>query len=336
MKRNIPCSTLIAGAALAAAALAGDAQAQALALATDRPGTTFNAIGTGMAKAMTAGSKMNIVVRPYAGPATWMPLLDSGEVRLGVASANSVWQAYHGKGEVKKPLRNFRILRSGSGSLMLGFIVPAKSDIRTLKDLKGKRVASHFGGHVSIPASVAATLATAGYTWDDVVQVPVVGAVDGINAITAGRVDATWASLGQPQVREAHQKFGIRYLSMINTPEALQTFRKMLFPAVQYAVAPINASPGVEPDTTLITYDAYLVGHKDLPAEQVNALLGALWDRTDELMKGHRGLSGFKRDRAVTDAAVAPYHEAAVAFYKSKGVWNDAADKMQAQLLAGN
>ena len=221
--------TLPTAAALAVLGLAAGAGAQSLALATDRPGTMMNAVGSGVAKVVSAPGRLNVAVRPYAGPTAWMPLLDGGEVQLGVLSSNSAWQAFNGAGEVKQPMRNMRLLRSGTGSLFLGFIVAAKSPIRTVQDLKGRRVSSDFGGHVSIPSSIAATLATAGLKWSDVTPVPVVGANDGVEALVAGRLDASWASLGMPQVREAHAKIGIRYLSLPNSPEALATWRKITF-----------------------------------------------------------------------------------------------------------
>src|SRR5690606_38201654 len=127
------------GAALTSAAVtAPDARAEVLALAADRPGTTFNSVAAGIAKVVDDAGGTKLLVRPYAGPAAWMPLLNKGEVQLGAVSASSAWQAFNGKGDVKTPLTNVRILRSGQGSLMLGFIAAAKSDIRKIEDLRGK------------------------------------------------------------------------------------------------------------------------------------------------------------------------------------------------------
>ena len=335
MKISLKILALTAiGATLAlAAAPAPDARAEVLALAADKPGTTFNAMASGIAKVVDESGAANLLVRPYAGPAAWAPLLDKGEVKLGAISAISTWQAFNGKGEIKTPLKNIRILRSGEGSLMLGFIAGAKSDIRELKDLRGKRVSSNFGGHIGIQSSIQGELAIAGLTWDDVKPVPVVGANDGIDALVANRLDVTWASLGQPQAREADVKIGIRYLPIPNTPESLKTLRQKVFPAAQIVVAKKGTVPGLEDDTPMLSYDAYLVANKDLPDATVTKILTALWDKTDELVKVQRSLAGFAHKAAVTDAPVAPYHPAAVAFYKSKGLWDAAAEQRQQDLL---
>ena len=327
-------ATVAAGAAVAAVTLsAGAARAEVLAFAADKPGTTFNAMASGMAKVVDEAGGPKLLVRPYAGPAAWAPLLDKGEVKLGAISAISTWQAFNGKGDIKTPLKNFRILRSGEGSLMLGFIAGAKSDIHTIKDLRGKRVSSNFGGHIGISTSIEGTMAIAGLTWKDVTPVPVVGANDGIDALVANRLDATWASLGQPQAREADVKIGIRYLPIPNTPEALGILRQKVFPAAQIAIAKKGSVPGVEEDTPMLSYDAYLVANKDLDDATVRKILTALWDKTDELVKVQKALSGFVHKTAVTDAPVAPYHPAAVAFYKEKGLWNAEAEERQQKLL---
>lgn len=335
MKTNLRSVLSIAvGATLAIAAHgARHAHAEVLAFAADRPGTTFNSIAAGMAKTIDDAGGPKLLVRPFAGPAAWAPLLDSGEVKLGAISAISTWQAFNGKGEIKTPLRNFRILRSGEGSLMLGFIAAAKSDIRTVKDLRGKRVSSNFGGHIGISTSMEGELAIAGLTWNDVTPVPVVGANDGIDALVAGRLDATWASLGQPQAREADVKIGIRYLPIPNTPESLAILRQKVFPAAQIVVAKKDSVPGVEADTPMLSYDAYLVANKDLPDDVVTKVLTALWDKTEELVKVQKALGGFTQKAAVTDAPVAPYHPAAVAFYKQKGLWTAEAEARQEKLL---
>jgi hypothetical protein len=326
-------ATLAVGAALTSIVVSAPARAEVLAIAADKPGTTFNSMAAGIAKVVDDTGGTKLLVRPYAGPAAWMPLLDKGEVQLGTVSASSAWQSFNGKGDIKNPLANFRILRSGQGSLMLGFIAPAKSDIRAIKDLRGKRVSSNFGGHISISASLEAALAIGGLTWKDVTPVPVVGANDGIDALVAGRLDATWASLGQPQAREADVKIGIRYLPFPNTPEALGILRQKIFPAAQIAIAKKGVAPGVEQDTPMLSYDAYLVANKDLSDATARKILTVLWEKTDELVKVQKSLAGFVREAAVTDAPVAPYHQAAVAFYKEKGLWDAAAEERQQKLL---
>jgi hypothetical protein len=336
---GVPFASRPAWAAIlftAAASLAAPfAQAQSLALATDATGTTVNTIGSAMAKVIAQGAGVNVAVRPFSGPDAWLPLLGRNEIQLGAISSFTAWESYAQQGAAGAPvIRNMRLLQSGSGSLYVGYLILARSDIKAVKDLKGKRVSSAFGGHSAVLNSIASTLAPVGLTWKDVVPVPVVGIVNGIDALVSGRLDATWAALGQPQVREAHAKVGVRYLSLENSPKALELVRKIAFPGAQLVTIPANAAPGVDGDTTMMTYDSYLVSTEQMSAETVRKVLSALWDRNAELVGTHRNLAGFTRDKAVTLSVVVPYHPAAVAFYKEKGVWSDAADKANSAAAA--
>lgn len=320
------------GYTLAAAPVA---HAQSLALATDAAGTTVNTIGSGMAKVIAQGAGINVAVRPFAGPDAWLPLLGRNEIQLGAISAFTAWESYAQKGAGGAPvIRNMRLLQSGSGSLYVDYLVLAKSGIEAVKDLKGKRVSSAFGGHSAVINSIGSTLAGAGLSWKDVTPVPVVGIVNGIDALVSGRLDATWAALGQPQVREAHAKVGVRYLPLENSPKALELVRQIAFPGAQLVTIPTGTAPGVDRDTPMMTYDSYLVATDQMSPETVRKVLSALWDKNADLIATHRNLAGFTRDKAVTVSVVIPYHPAAIAFYKEKGVWNEAAEKSNAVALA--
>lgn len=318
--------TLLATAAIG---LAGSvASAQTVALATDKQGTTFNTVGSAVAKVVSQNSDMNVIVRPYAGPAAWAPIVDSGEVPFGMMSSNSAYRAFSGDNEAGEAYQGLRILRAGGASLMLGFAVRDDGPVKSFEDLAGHRVSSDFGGHLSINNSLAASLKIAGYSWDDVSAVPVAGANDGLDALVADRLDATWASVGQPRAREADTQIGVRYLSVPDTPEAAEIYQDMVFPGARISVAEDGIAPGIHGDTRVLSYDSYLVAAADASDEQVAMILEALWENSGDLLDVHPSMGGFTNENAVTDAPVMPYHPAAVAFYKEKGAWSD---EMQAQ-----
>jgi TRAP transporter TAXI family solute receptor len=310
------------------------AHAQTLALAADRPGTTFNTVGSAIATVASKHAGLNVIVRPYAGPAAWAPVVNSGEVALGVMSANSAYQAFTGDNEQKTAFHNLRLVRAGGASLMLGFLVRANGPIKSYADLKGKRISSEFGGHLSIKNSLLASLKIAGYTWNDVTPVPVTGANDGIEALVANRLDASWASLGQPRAREADTQIGVRYLSVPDTPETEQIYQEIVFPGARVAVAEAGAVPGVVGPTRLLSYDTYVVAGKHVPDGVITRLLEGLWKGTEELFPVHSSLRGFTHEASVTSAPVIPYHPAAVAFYKQRGAWTEAVQMRQETLMA--
>lgn len=324
---------LLATALGAASLIAGAANAKTLIMATDRAGTLYNATGSGIAKVLTEHSKHRVVVRAFGGPDAYMQALNNGEYLLTAISSNSAWFNYHGKTRSKKKARNLRILRSGAGALRLGFVVYDDSDIKTVADLRGRKVTSDFGGHAAINPIVTATLAINGLTWKDVRPVPVTGALDSPRALGAGRVEAAWASLGMPVVREIHAKKKVRYLSVENTPSNLAELRRRVFPGVRLTNLPALKHLGLPAPTSLITSDSYLVTHKDADPAILTELLNALWNNTKELRKAHFSLKGFTNKAAATDLPVLPYHPAAIEFYRQKGVWTKAIDEANAKVM---
>lgn len=317
-------SLVLAGTAFAM--LTGAVHAQTITLATDAAGSTYNAVGSGFAKMIGDASALRVVVRPFGGPDAYMDQFNKGEITLATFSGSSAYLSYYGKNRAKKAYKNIRLIRAGNGGLFLGFIALADSTIKNVVDLRGKRVSSDFGGHAVIGRSVTAALASAGLTWKDVKPVPVTGANDGVAALKAGRVDASWASLGQPVVRELHAQKGVRYLGFENNEKTLSILRKMIVPGVKLGLVKANPKIGVPDAVHLITYDAYLLANKDVPEATVKAVLDALWGKTDELVKIHRGLSGFHNEAAVTEVPMVPYHPAAIAYYKAKGLWTKEAE----------
>lgn len=314
----------VTGAALTWSASA--ACAQTLSMATDAVGSSFNAIGAGISKIVTEHSPHRVVVRAFAGPDAYLGALQNGEVDLATMSSSTAYVAWEGKNKANRKYDKLRILRAGEGGVRLTFLVTASSGIKTISDLKGKRVTSNFGGHSVIPMSIAGALATADMSWKDVVPVPVTSSVDGIQALGSGRVDASWTSLGMPASRELHARSGVRYLPVEPGEKSLKALREHIFPGAQLAMTKADPSIGLPEDAHLITYESYLLAKPEMDEKTARAILQTLWDRTEQLNKTHPGLRGFSHANAVSDIPMVPYHPAAVAFYKEKGVWTKEAE----------
>jgi TRAP transporter TAXI family solute receptor len=307
---------------------AGVAQAQTMVIATDRQGSLMNRVGTAMAKTLTDNSDMRFVVRPFAGPDAYLDAHNNGEIKLAVITASSIYLEVTGGNKAKKKRTNYRILRAGPNVLRLGLIVRNDSPIKQVGDLKGKKLTSDFGGHSTLPHSIATGLDNGGITWDDVVKVPVTGVVDGIKTFGAGRVDSSWGAVGMPIIREIHAKNKVRFLSFDNSPAKLAKMREMMFPGLQLAHFPKPIPPlGIMGPTNLITYDTYLQASKDMDNATAKKITEAMWKGTDAFTKSSPVFRGFQKKAAVTLFPMVPYHPAAVEFYKAQGLWTDDAMK---------
>ena len=80
--------TAVAG--LLVTAVAADAQLpREVTLATNPPGTSYYAVASGLAKVVSGAAWFQMVVQPYTGTSTMLPLLNTGEVDFG---QNGYWQ----------------------------------------------------------------------------------------------------------------------------------------------------------------------------------------------------------------------------------------------------
>lgn len=319
--KTVVKAVVMAGAMTVAAA--GAANAKTLIMALDRAGTLFNAAGSGVAKVASEYSPDRVIVRAFGGPDAYMQDLNDGRYDFSTVSSSTAWFNYHGKNSAKKKYSNLRLIRSGAGALKLGFIVYADSGIKKLSDLKGKRVTSDFGGHSVIQPMATATLNVVGLNWNQVTPVPVTGALASPGALGSDRADAAWASFGMPAVQQINAKRQVRYLSYGDDPKTLAFIRKATYPGVRMTKAPPIKKFGVIGPTYLLTYDSYIVTSKNEDPKIVKAILEALWDHTKDLNKAHFSLRGFSHKAAATDLPMIPYHPAAIAFYKEKGLWTD-------------
>src|SRR3989442_1941782 len=149
---------------------------------------------------------MQMGVQPYTGTSTMLPLLNTGEVDFGLVNAVDMGLSYRGpnyKVGGRNPFPhapNLRLVMRGS-PLVVGLLVRKDSPIKTIQDIKGKRVTGEYPAHLAVWYSTFGRLANAGLTWNDVKVVPVPAVNDGVDALVQGRTDVTTHALNSAKVK---------------------------------------------------------------------------------------------------------------------------------------
>ena len=214
--------------------------------------------------------------------------------------------------------------------LSVSLVVKKDSLIKTVYDVKGKRVTGEYPANIAIWYHIYTALAGAGMTWDDVKVVPVPAVNDGVDALVQGRADVSNHAIGAAKIKEADTSVGVRYLSLDCSAQGEARVRKAV-PGYYLTIVKSGASTGVVGDTCVLTYDIYLVGHKALPGDVVQATLKAVWDNiascplAPAIQRLDAGAVGLRR-------CTIPYHPAAQEFHPEKGVWSTKMDEMQKKL----
>jgi TRAP transporter TAXI family solute receptor len=325
--------------------LAGAAEAQQLpksvTVGTNPAGTVFYALGGGLASVISSSAPFQAVIQPYTGTSTFLPLLDNGEIDFGVINAVEMNLAYQGAARFKVSGRNplphtpnTRLIMRGS-PLQVSLVVKKDSTIKTVHDVRGKRVTGEYPANIAIWFHIFTGLASAGLTWNDVKVVPVPAVNEGVDAVVQGRADVSNHAIGAAKIKEADASVGIRFVSLDCSPQGEERVKNAV-PGYYVTTIKSGSSTGVVGDTCVLTYDIYLVGHKALRGEVVQAALKSIWDNVDKLPPLHSNFKEWTRERAASADVTIPYHPAAVQFYKEKGIWSANMDEAQKKLLALN
>jgi TRAP transporter TAXI family solute receptor len=319
---------------------------RSVAFGTHAVGSVFNAVGTGLAKVATDRGPIRVVVQPYSGPPAWIPSMSDGGVPdLGIINVSEIWQAYTGKltpeplpaGAPKLKSRygphpNLRLLMLGT-NLSLGILVRNDSSMKSLADLKGKRLTWNFPAFPANILSGLATLSTAEVSIKDVKTVPVPEVVSGVRALMEGRVDGAVAAVGMGIVSEADARVGVRFLPAGDNPKGIRVAGGIM-PGGKITIRKPGPA-GIKSDTPIWSYGISIVASTYMPDEVAYTLVKTWWNHWKELAPIHPQLRGWNHDVFVQETATIPYHPGAIKLYKEMGNWSAEMDKNQQALLKG-
>jgi TRAP transporter TAXI family solute receptor len=327
------------GLALVASAAPGTAQTTA-SIGTNPPGSVFYAVGSGLAKVATDAATVRLSVQPYAGSSTFLPLINSGELEFGVNTAMDAALAHRGPGFKaggRNPFPhtpNLRLVMLGP-TLTSAPLVRKDSPIRTVHDMRGKRVTGEYPAQLTAWYGFFGALAGAGLSWTDVQVVPVPGVTEGVDALVQRRADVTLFALNGAKVREADAAVGVRHISLDCSAEGEQRLRSAVLGYYVRRVKRGEAVAVVE-DLCVLANDIHITTGKDVADVVVEAALRSVWERVEQLAPLHPAFRDWTRERLAHTDATIPYHPAAVRFYRERGVWTPALAETQQRLLAGN
>ncbi len=327
-------------AAMALALIPAAASGQTVSLGTNPPGSVFYAIGSGLAKVVSEAGPVRMSVQPYSGTSTFIPLLNTGELEFGVNNAVDMALAYRGpKFQIggRNPFPhapNARLVMRGS-PFLVGLLVRKDSPIKTIHDIKGKRMTGEYPAHLAVWYNMFGHLSSAGLTWNDVKVIPVPAVNDGVDALVQGRAEVSEFGINGAKVKEADAAIGVRHVSTDCSPEGERRLRQAV-PGYYPRWVKAGTATAVVEDTCFIAYDNYLAVGKNVPDGVVEAVLKALWDNVEKLPPLHPIFKEWTRAQAAAADVTAPYHPAAIRFYKERGVWKPEMDQAQQKLLSLN
>jgi uncharacterized protein len=310
-----PWARSAAVAALAAWG-AASAAAQTYGIATMQPGTLNHTTGSAIAKVLKEKAGLNVLVQPTAGETTLIPMVGRAEAELGIANVAEMDNVVKGTSAAgKQP--DLRLI-GAIHPLRVAWYVRKDSGLKTIADLKGKRVPLGYSAMRTQEATTTAALAAAGLTTADVQAVPVPNVVRGADAFAGGSADTFTFAFGGGKLREVDATVGgVRVLEI---PEAGMAAARKHFPfAYLTEVDPGPASPGVTARMKVFSYDNVLFTNAKVPDELVYKIIEAMEANKADLISVQPALRDFSAAGLDKDYQI-PYHTGALKYFKDKGL----------------
>lgn len=300
--------------------LIGAADAQTVSISTTPAGSFTNSAGAAMAKVITENTKRRAVIQAQNqqghGP------VDAGDSDFGMSNSFDLTFFVTGTGDYEKqgPHKNIRLI----GSLIpyrVAMHVRADSDIKSLKDLKGKRISGGFNAQKTIKRIISAHLANAGLTYDDVTEVLTPNVRSSASDFIAGKTDALFFAVGSAAVKQAAASVGgLRVLPVDNSPEAMKRTDALLPGAYTLEVKPAANIEGISKPTELVAFDMVFFTGPKMSDDIVYDVTKALHNGKADLTKSFRPFNLLDPSKMAKPVIGAQFHPGAIKYYKEIGL----------------
>ncbi len=301
-------------------------------------GSTGYATSMGLMEAIKKNEDIKVKVVPAGTDKAKILPLKEGMMQLSLFTGAGQYYAMMGLGDFSakdwgpQPLRLVYGCPTGA---IAGMMVRGDAGIKTLGDLKGKRV-------TLIPASPACKalhegyLAFGGLGWGDVKTVHVSSWGAAWKAVIDGSADTAHCLVSSSNAVElAASPHGIHWLPA--PPEDKEGWKRLndFCPYLMPYKAETGAGVSPEHPALIASYYYGLVCYPVLGEDVVYKLTKGIWNGYDIYSAMHPSLKEWTREGALeTGHFLSPYHPGAIKWFKEAGVWTEKHEKRQAQLLA--
>jgi TRAP transporter TAXI family solute receptor len=299
----------------------GGAAAQSLTVTTTASGSLTHSLGSAVAKVVTETTDLRLIVQPQGGNA--LNPLNNRVAEFGFSNTYDVVFYVTGTGEYqgRGAQPNIRVVARMLPNLS-PMLVKASSDVKTVKDLKGKRIPGGFVSQRAIRQSILAHLVNAGLSYGDVNEVLAPNIVKSADDFMAGKVDAFTFGLGTAKVKEVTASVGpLRALPMETEPAAVTRMRDVLPGAYMLVVEPAPIFPEITQTMPMMAFDMALVTNVEVPDETVYKVVKTMHTRAKEMADTFAGLRRFKPDAMAIRYDQLTYHPGAIRYYQEIGQW---------------
>jgi hypothetical protein len=243
-------------------------------------------------------------------------LLQAGRGEIAFTLGDTFNEAWKGNEEAgfKTPLNRLRTVAAIYPNY-IHFLASADANIKSLADLKGKKVS------VGAPKSGTELnsrdiLKAVGMSYKDFAKVEYLGYAESVELIKNRQLDATLLSsgLGVAAVRDLATA-----VKIVVIPIPAEVVTKIGEAAYATGVIPANTYNGQTTDVPTVIVQNYLATHEGVPTDTVYKMTKSMFENLDAMVASHAAAKAIDKNTAGKGSPV-PLHPGAEKYYREAGL----------------
>ena len=286
-----------------------------LTVATASMGGAFYPIGNGIAEVVNKHVPGLKVTAEVTGGSTENPrLVGSAQSDIGICNANHAYEAREG---VPPFQQKFDVVAIGAlhGSV-LHIVTIEKTGVKTVSDLKGKRIAAGPAGGGSVPVLKAVLSVFDDVKFEDL-KCSYVSYSDGVTSLKDGNAAAALVTAGVPAA--AVMELGVTdKVKFVSIPDDKLDALTKKYPYYNVVHIPTSLYK-TDKDEKVVGVNNLLIVNSKMDEKTAYDITKAIYSHLEELATYHASIKEVKLEQAAKVAGV-PLHPGAVKFFKEKGL----------------
>jgi TRAP transporter TAXI family solute receptor len=290
--------------------------AASISIATGGTSGTYYPIGVAIAASVSKNPEIQATPETGNAAVANTNLVADGEVEVAFSQADVTAWAYNGEMMFEgKPLKNLRAIAALYPET-IQIVVSKESGIKTLDDLKGKKVGVGAPGS-GTEGDARSIFSTIGLKYDDMkVEFLDFGAVS--SRFKDNQIDAGFTVAGVP-TPNLMDLTTTKDVTLLNFNK--ETLDKIIEanPFFVANVIPSGTYRGVDTDTNTVSVMAILVTNDSVPEDVIYNFTKTLFENIADVQNSHAMAKNIKLETA-TNGLTAPLHSGAAKYYKEAGL----------------
>jgi TRAP transporter TAXI family solute receptor len=312
---------LLRVAAFAAGSLAFAVQAQNLSIGTGGTGGVYYPLGGGIAAVLSKYVPgMQATAEVTGGSVANLQLVGTGKPYLAMTMVDAGLDAYKGQEKFSGkavPVRTLMVMYPNR----MHVVTITATGIKSIKDLKGKRVSTGSGGSAT-EVMAFRVIEAGGLDKDKDMTRERLGVAESVNALKDRKIDAFFWVGGLPTaaVTDLANSPGVT-IQMIDHADLVPAMNAKWGNLYVRDAIPKDVYKGMAADNQQATVMNIMVAHEKMDEQTAYNVVKAIFEHREELIRVHKEAANFTLDKQKTEAAGGiPWHPGALRYFKEKGV----------------